>query len=495
MHLVPKKFFISSGCAVSKVSDLNAFDKALLEAGIGELNIVSVSSVLPVGAEQVGIRELPMFSARRDFLQGDFAHYPHTVFNSLMERRSAKRADGLVVLNQKMSDYIHQAWGRPAQVIPCGVDEERFTDLGDERYVVYVGRLDRNKNLEHLVEAYAALPASVRREHGLKLVGSGGNESALRALVLRRGLDDRVEFVPWAGRERVASIIGSCSVLVLPSLVETFGIVLIEAMTSALEALPGLMILITPAIGMRGNVFGALGSRLGTAMHIGTFEVSYKRGSLLRSNLESSLLLTLVMSVLMGILATIIATALGVKGIRMEMLVFISVLGGMLAGIVLIFINITVAYLGFKRNWDIDNISAPVITAAGDIVTLPMLFLAAIIVMNSPGVVIEAFAVVFVVVTAILTYRALLKAEGETRRIFVQSSPVLIICIILDIAAGITIDDQLESLVALPALLVLIPPFLEDANALGGILTSRFASLLHMRTFSSKAGRSWRSNA
>ena len=54
MHLVPKKFFISSGCAVSKVSDLNAFDKALLEAGIGELNIVSVSSVLPVGAEQVG---------------------------------------------------------------------------------------------------------------------------------------------------------------------------------------------------------------------------------------------------------------------------------------------------------------------------------------------------------------------------------------------------------------------------------------------------------
>jgi len=60
MYLVPKKFFISSGCAVSKVSDLNAFDKALLEAGIGELNIVSVSSVLPVGAEQVGIRELPM---------------------------------------------------------------------------------------------------------------------------------------------------------------------------------------------------------------------------------------------------------------------------------------------------------------------------------------------------------------------------------------------------------------------------------------------------
>jgi mgtE-like transporter len=152
----------------------------------------------------------------------------------------------------------------------------------------------------------------------------------------------------------------------------------------------------------------------------------------------------------------------------------------MLAGFVLIFINILVAYLGFKRNWDIDNISAPLITAAGDIVTLPMLFLAAIVVMNSPDLVIQIFAVVFVVVTAYLTYRALSNGQGEARRIFVQSSPVLIICIVLDIIAGLTIDQQLESLVALPALLVLIPPFLEDANALGGILTSRFSSLLHM---------------
>lgn len=268
--------------------------------------------------------------------------------------------------------------------------------------------------------------------------------------------------------------------LMISSLGDLLAGATLGSMTHALEALPGLMILITPAIGMRGNVFGALGSRLGTAMHIGTFEMSYKKGSLLRSNMESSLLLTLVMSVIMGVLATIAATALGAKGIRLEMLVFISVLGGMLAGVVLIFINITVAYLGFKRNWDIDCISAPVITAAGDIVTLPMLFLAAIIVLGSPDLLIDFFAILFVVATAVLAYRALSNGQGEMRRIFVESAPVLFICIILDIIAGVTLDDQLASLVALPALLVLIPPFLEDANALGGILTSRFSSLLHM---------------
>ena len=60
MNLVPKKFFITSGCAVSKVSDLNAFDTALMMAKIGEQNLVSVSSVLPVGAKQVPARDLPM---------------------------------------------------------------------------------------------------------------------------------------------------------------------------------------------------------------------------------------------------------------------------------------------------------------------------------------------------------------------------------------------------------------------------------------------------
>ncbi|MBR6203870.1 MAG: pyruvoyl-dependent arginine decarboxylase [Candidatus Methanomethylophilaceae archaeon] len=60
MELVPSKFFITSSSAVSEVSDLNAFDKALIKAGIGEQNLVSVSSVIPVGAERVEACEMPM---------------------------------------------------------------------------------------------------------------------------------------------------------------------------------------------------------------------------------------------------------------------------------------------------------------------------------------------------------------------------------------------------------------------------------------------------
>src|SRR2546430_228783 len=57
---IPTKFFVTSGKAVSKVSDLNAFDEALQNAGLAEQNIVSVSSVLPVGIKPVRKRDPPM---------------------------------------------------------------------------------------------------------------------------------------------------------------------------------------------------------------------------------------------------------------------------------------------------------------------------------------------------------------------------------------------------------------------------------------------------
>jgi len=57
---IPTRFFVTSGRAASKVSDLNAFDAALTDAGLSEQNLVYVSSVLPVNIRQVKWQELPM---------------------------------------------------------------------------------------------------------------------------------------------------------------------------------------------------------------------------------------------------------------------------------------------------------------------------------------------------------------------------------------------------------------------------------------------------
>src|SRR5438046_9542731 len=57
---IPTKFFVTSGKAVSKVSDLNAFDEALQNSGLPEENLGPVSSGLPVGIKPARKRDLPM---------------------------------------------------------------------------------------------------------------------------------------------------------------------------------------------------------------------------------------------------------------------------------------------------------------------------------------------------------------------------------------------------------------------------------------------------
>ena len=49
IRILPKHYFVVSGAALSPVSPLNAFDEALKAAGIHNLNLVKVSSILPKG--------------------------------------------------------------------------------------------------------------------------------------------------------------------------------------------------------------------------------------------------------------------------------------------------------------------------------------------------------------------------------------------------------------------------------------------------------------
>src|SRR5205823_13251128 len=76
------------------------------------------------------------------------------------------------------------------------------------------------------------------------------------------------------------------------------------AITHTLEALPGLLVLVQAAIGMRGNIFGRLGNRLGTAIHTGQFSLARRRDTVVGQNVLASLALTLSISLALAILPT-----------------------------------------------------------------------------------------------------------------------------------------------------------------------------------------------
>ena len=81
------------------------------------------------------------------------------------------------------------------------------------------------------------------------------------------------------------------------------------------------------------------------------------------------------------------------------------------------------------------------------------------------------------------------------RRIARESLPVLVLAGTIDVIAGLTIEKRFESFLVYPALLVLVPPFLEDSGALGGILTARVSTKLHLGTLEPGSGEPARGRA
>src|SRR3954471_17147839 len=260
------------------------------------------------------------------------------------------------------------------------------------------------------------------------------------------------------------------------------------SITGTLESLPGLLVLVPAAIGMRGNVFGALGSRLGTAVHTGTFQISgqgrhgwRRRDTVVGQNLAAALSMSLSVSLVLAFLAKAISVAFGLENtISIADFVVISVIGGFLSSIVVMGITVVVAQQGVRLNWDLDNVTAPIVTAAGDMVTLPALFLATYLV-GIPWLTVIV-AVLCGAVALVALFASIRSRYPILRRIARESLPVLVLAGAIDVIAGLTIEKRFESFLVYPALLVLVPPFLEDSGALGSILSARVSTKLHLGT-------------
>lgn len=249
------------------------------------------------------------------------------------------------------------------------------------------------------------------------------------------------------------------------------------AMTGTLEELPGLFILLPAAVGMRGVISGTAGARLGTSIAAGMFDVSWRPGGVLRQNAAAGLVLTLTSSVYVAALARLSALVFEESSIPLPDLVAISVVGGTVGAFLVLLATIGLAVVSFRRGYDLDAVGTPLITAVGDMVTLPALFLATLLVRSElVGDVTAALCVLGVLLGVVVG----LRIEPSIRRTLLEMTGVLLIVPILDVLAGTLLESQSARLLGNPGLLILIPPLVSQAGALGGILSSRLSSKLQL---------------
>jgi mgtE-like transporter len=299
---------------------------------------------------------------------------------------------------------------------------------------------------------------------------------ALKALGRLVGLPVSEVRAYWAQESR--SIRAGATALALG-----LGATLIAGITLAsaegrLESIPGLLALIPAAIGMRGAIFGALGSRLATGILTGQFDRELTRKSYLGRQVEASTILSIASATQAGLIAWAISAALGLPTIPLLDLVAISLVGGLLSSMVLFVVVVWMARRSDTLGFSMDDAGAPIITATGDLVTLPALLIATLV-LDVPVLpqILGVLGLVGAVAAAIFGIR---QSEPTIRRVVRESLVVLTIAVTIDVFAGVVVEARAEEQFSSAALLVLIPPFIANCGSLGGMLSSRLASKLHV---------------
>jgi mgtE-like transporter len=291
---------------------------------------------------------------------------------------------------------------------------------------------------------------------------------------MRRGLRRILSY--WRAEQR--TLAQGFVALLIATIGSLAGGVVLGEITGTLERLPGLMVLIPAAIATRGNIFGALSSRLGTSIHAGLFEPTRERQGILYQNVYSATVLTFVVSFVVALLAKTLSEAFGVTTISLLDFVVIALIGGVLASIFVAAFTLLLSVQAHRRGWDLDSVAAPLITAAGDMFTIPALFAASFVIGISW--VTATVAVILILGTLIITVIGLFTHLAVARRVIRESLPILLVAGAVDILAGLVVQARIGEFAALPALLMLIPPILGNAGGLGGMLSARLASKLHL---------------
>lgn len=148
----------------------------------------------------------------------------------------------------------------------------------------------------------------------------------------------------------------------------------------SLEELPGMLIMVPAFLQMRGAIGGTLASRLSSALHMGIIEPKFKLSKELVQNLIGTFLLNLLLSTLIGCLAHIMCMLFGFKSAGLLALLSLALIAGIISNMIVMLVTTIMTIKIYQKGLDPDIIMGPFVTTLGDFVSIPCLFVAALIV-------------------------------------------------------------------------------------------------------------------
>ena len=150
-----------------------------------------------------------------------------SLINDQMLKRHLKRFPKVICVSEFVKKDLDNRGFDPAKTvaIPNGIELPCTTSAKEEDFILFMGRLVNTKGLEYLVKAMRSVDSK------LIICGGGPLQDKLQNLIERSQLQNKVEMTGRVCEERKCELLSSCKIFVMPSIFESYGIAVAEAMS------------------------------------------------------------------------------------------------------------------------------------------------------------------------------------------------------------------------------------------------------------------------
>lgn len=156
-------------------------------------------------------------------------------YTMYLDRLGVSKIDYIMSNSIRTKEAVKRVYNREAEVIyPCITDTENIIPINEGNHFVYIGRIEKPKNLENAIIAFKSLIEKIEdKELKFIIAGKGRYENYLKKLTEKLNMNNNIIFKGFVSNEEKKELLNKSYALVMPAVNEPFGLTVIEALYSS----------------------------------------------------------------------------------------------------------------------------------------------------------------------------------------------------------------------------------------------------------------------